>query len=91
MKTVIAVMLLMGLFGCESEADHQHHLYNIQQCGAETRLALKGTNWSDPNMKGVDPQSVFHSNMVNCMANAEHTTEQFQYDKGDNYGTYTPE
>jgi hypothetical protein len=42
MKTIIAAMLLilavlmMGLVGCESAEDHQHHLYNLQKCRTET-------------------------------------------------------
>jgi hypothetical protein len=49
MKNIIlllALLLLMGLVGCESEADkqaqvlaQQHHLFNIQQCKAETKQA----------------------------------------------------
>jgi uncharacterized lipoprotein YehR (DUF1307 family) len=44
MKTIIAAMLstafllvlMVGLLGCESEEQRQHHLYNLQTCRTET-------------------------------------------------------
>jgi hypothetical protein len=38
----MTVIIVMGLFGCESEEAHQHHLYNLEGCRAEARGADAG-------------------------------------------------
>jgi hypothetical protein len=71
---LLAGLLLMGLVGCESEADkqaqvlsQQHHLFNIQQCEAESK----------PNT--IDVPGVMTRNdsyralVLNCMTHTEHT------------------
>jgi hypothetical protein len=87
MKILLATVFLLGLAGCgPSTEEKQHHLYNIEQCKAEATKFFDEIDWNDPNFKGLDPQGAFQGHMVKCMADAERTTTDFQYDKHDDYG-----
>ena len=95
MKTMLAMMLLMGLLvwavGCDSKADElekQHHLYNIGTCTVETNKAdasLKGLDvWDKATPEAKQRQHDYRA--AECMGQLEHTTTEFQENKHDFYG-----
>jgi hypothetical protein len=95
MKNIIlllAGLLLMGLVGCESEADkqaqvlaQQHHLFNIQQCKAETKQADNALG--DILKSNTDGGQGNHDyRAAQCMGATEHTTIEYQQAKHDDYG-----
>lgn len=89
MKTLFAMMFLMGLVACgPSEEEQQHHLYNLSVCTVETNKAdysLKGLDvWDKATMDAKQRQHDYRA--AECMANLEHTTTDFQQDKHDFYG-----
>jgi hypothetical protein len=77
-----AVMLSV-LVGCESEADKQHHLYNLQQCSAQALTLVGGDMFKDDDVK--TRKVAYREVTLGCMVDAEHTTREFQEDKHDDY------
>ena len=90
---LLAWLLLMGLVGCESEADRQaqvlaqqHHLYNLKVCEAETIGADRSLGDMDILKNDTDGQRSHDYRAAECMAVTEHTTSEYQRAKHDDYG-----
>lgn len=41
LAATVVPLIALGLSGCESEEAHQHHLYNLQNCVAQTYAATR--------------------------------------------------
>src|ERR1035437_2834337 len=94
MKSAIAVMLVAlaaAGAGCESDADKQHHLFNLQKCIADTNAVddiLKKD--ADPIVRGAAEQHGHDYRAAQCMSIEEKTTLEYQRAKNDDYGKVPP-
>lgn len=96
------VILLAGLFGCESEEARQHHLYNLKHCidGSYRADVLESeTTWVKKNDNDmahteivarvpdlISRQRSHDKRVAECMADEEKTTLEYQLAKRDDYG-----
>ena len=100
---VVIPFIALGLCGCESEEARQHHLYNLQNCIAQTYKADEtafdtSSIENDKSMAEVvsmlsDPsyqQRNHDSRAADCMMHEEKTTLEYQLAKHDDYGKIKP-
>lgn len=92
---VIAVLLVVCCVGCQSEAERQHHLFYLEKCKAETLKADAVAFQYYPAASGkitrAEAQSDHDYRAINCMAEEEKTSEEFQRQKHDDYGVVRDE
>ena len=90
--TLIALIAIVGLAGCENEQqklNDQHHLFALQGCIAQTGKAdeaLKEMYSADPSLTNTLNQSGHNYRAAECMSVEEKTTIAFQREKHDDYG-----
>jgi len=87
---LISFTVLVGLVGCESAEDHQHHLYTLNECKARAYGEDAGDTAVDPTWderhNKIDRQQLHNMRVADCMEHAERTTLEYQTDKKDDYG-----